>query len=143
MKDEPMKYLALALALAALGAVSAAAQPITKPFVHDLSPLKTLNGNNLFTPEANPIKPENAVSAKGAAFVETASGKRIKFLGVSLQNAACFPDSADAEALTAHLKSIGFNALRLAKFDNPAWGSYGSIFADENSTDNFGQEQLD
>lgn len=138
-----MKYLALALALAALGAVSAAAQPITKPFVHDLSPLKTLNGNNLFTPEANPIKPENAVSAKGAAFVETASGKRIKFLGVSLQNAACFPDSADAEALTAHLKSIGFNALRLAKFDNPAWGSYGSIFADENSTDHFGQEQLD
>jgi len=53
---------------------------------------------------------------KGGHFVDGA-GKRIRFLGVNLGYAGCFPEHADAERLAARLAKLGVNCVRLHSMD--------------------------
>src|SRR5579883_1085812 len=61
------------------------------------------------------------IVVKNGHFVESKTGKRIRFLGVNFAANAAFPDHDDAAQVAARLAKYGVNLVRLHHMDNP-WG---------------------
>lgn len=129
------------LCIIALCQFSAQSQDMVRSFPSALPYDRKINGEFLFSKIQKELNNDDALTVKKGHFY-TKSGKRVKLLGTTLWNAACFPDSALAVSLAERLHSLGFNAIRLAGIDNQWWGTYGSVFSDGNKTDALDPNQM-
>ncbi len=65
---------------------------------------------------------------KNGHFVESKTGKRIRFLGTNFVAKSAFPSHADAEKVAARVAKLGINLVRLHHMDNSNWGQESSIW---------------
>ncbi len=117
------------------------AQPFQRSFPALMPMDSAIHPEHLFGKFNDPITASNALMVKDGHFF-TKDGKRVRLIGTSLHNAACFPDSAMAVAIARRLAGLGFNAVRLVGIDNQWWRNYGSVFAEANDTKNFDVQQM-
>ncbi|HRI31482.1 MAG TPA: cellulase family glycosylhydrolase, partial [Candidatus Kapabacteria bacterium] len=117
------------------------AQPFQRSFPTPMPMDSVIRHEYLFGKFNAPITVSNALTVKDGHFFTT-DGKRVRLIGTSLHNAACFPDSAMAVAIARRLAGLGFNAVRLVGIDNQWWRNYGSVFAEANDTKNFDAQQM-
>ncbi len=143
MKYSLLPLLAAALALAVPIWAQAPAPPLF-PFVipwDDASPGTATDVSFL---NVKPAGAHGAIRAKDGHFVETNSGKRVRFLGVNLVGQGAFPTHADADKVAARMAKLGINLVRLHHMDNPGWGPHSNLwdakFPDHQHID---AEQLD
>lgn len=64
-----------------------------------------------------PLTSGDRVMVHNGRFWRADRSERIRFFGVNLSFAANFPDAGEAVALARHLRSLGFNAVRLHHLD--------------------------
>ncbi|HEY3330875.1 MAG TPA: cellulase family glycosylhydrolase [Capsulimonadaceae bacterium] len=118
---------ALAVALAATAGLAAADTPTvpqTFPFVipWDDSSRGTATDMSFLNPK--PAGVNGYIVSKGGQFVESKTGKPLRFFGTSITIANLFPEHADAEKVAAHLAKDGINIARLHFHDaywEPLW----------------------
>ncbi len=68
------------------------------------------------------------IQVRGSHFVESGTGRRIRFLGVNFAEVgAPFPTHRDAEKIAAHLAKYGVNLVRFLGIDD-IWDSKGTIW---------------
>jgi|APTNR8051073442_1049403.scaffolds.fasta_scaffold00749_10 hypothetical protein len=72
----------------------------------------------------NPIDEADRVSAAGGQFM--AGGAPIRFWGVNITAAACFPPPDQAPLIAARMRKMGINLVRFHHLDNPSWGGANS-----------------
>ncbi len=77
---------------------------------------------------AKPAGVNGYVVARNGHFVETNTGKRIRFLGTNFAAKDAFPSHADAEKVAARIAKLGINLVRLHHMDNSDWGQDASIW---------------
>ena len=77
---------------------------------------------------AKPAGVHGYVVAKNGHFVETNTGKRVRFLGTNFAGKDAFPSHADAEKVAARIAKLGVNIVRLHHMDNSDWGQDASIW---------------
>jgi len=77
---------------------------------------------------AKPAGVHGYVVAKNGHFVETNTGKRVRFLGVNFAAKDAFASHADAEKVAARIAKLGINLVRLHHMDNSDWGQNASIW---------------
>lgn len=135
-----MKTMTLFFCLCTIVSVSMA-QPFARSFPTPMPMDGNIKQDYLFGAVTTPITSENALTVKEGHFY-TKAGKRVRLLGTTLYNAACFPDSALAVNIARRLAGLGCNAVRLAGIDNQWWRNYGSVFAEGNDTKSFDPQQM-
>ena len=129
----PLPLLAVLLALTpALSVPPASAQaapvPARFPFVlpwDDASPGTITDVSFL---NAKPAGVHGYIAARNGHFVETNTGKRVRFLGVNFAARDAFPSHADADKVAARIAKLGINIVRLHHMDNSDWGQDASIW---------------
>ena len=143
MKHTLLPLLAAALIFAAPAGAQTPAPPLF-PFVipwDDASPGTATDVSFL---NDKPAGVHGAIIVKNGHFVETNTGKRVRFLGVNLAAQGAFPTHADAKKVAARMAKLGINIFRLQHMDNPGWGPHSNLwdakFADHQHID---AEQLD
>ncbi len=77
---------------------------------------------------AKPAGVHGCIVAENGHFVETNTGKRVRFLGVNFAAKDAFPSHADAEKVAARIAKLGINLVRLHHMDNSDWGQDASIW---------------
>ena len=77
---------------------------------------------------AKPAGVHGYIAARQGHFVETNTGRRIRFLGTNFVSRAAFPSHADAEKVAARVAKLGINIVRLHHMDNDNWGQAASIW---------------
>ena len=77
---------------------------------------------------AKPAGKHGYIIAKNGHFVETNTGKRVRFLGTNFVAKNAFPSHADAEKVAARIAKLGINLVRLHHMDNSDWGQNASIW---------------
>ena len=77
---------------------------------------------------AKPAGVHGYIIARNGHFVETNTGKRIRFLGTNFAGKDAFPSHADAEKVAARIAKLGINIVRLHHMDNSDWGQNASIW---------------
>ncbi|RMF33422.1 MAG: hypothetical protein D6747_06975 [Chlorobiota bacterium] len=92
------------------------AQPLNNPFPWTLDPLMPLTNTIL------PGQPPVTTAAKGRIAISNGKlvypdGTRARLYGVTIAGPAVFPDSSQAIAVAARLRSLGINLVRLTLFD--------------------------
>ena len=55
-----------------------------------------------------------------------AGGESVRFWGVNIVAAACFPEKDKAPAIAARMRKMGINLVRFHHLDNPSWGGANS-----------------
>ncbi len=73
---------------------------------------------------AKPAGVNGAIVVKDGHFVESKTGKRIKFLGTNFTFEANYPSHADADKIAAHIAKLGINIVRIHHHDQnnrPLW----------------------
>ncbi|MEO7719722.1 MAG: carbohydrate binding domain-containing protein [Capsulimonas sp.] len=81
-----------------------------------------------------PAGAHGKIVAKNGHFVESKTGKRIKFLATNFVAKGAFPSHADAEKVARRVAKLGINLVRFHHMDNSDWGQESSIW-DYNVTD--------
>lgn len=105
----------LPVLLAVLGAGSAVAAP-EGWFPFAVSPLDNPSASPIDLSFLNGGPASRRVTAKGAHFVDD-SGERVRFLGVNVTFAACFPEKENATRMAKRLAQLGFNVVRFHHMD--------------------------
>ena len=77
---------------------------------------------------AKPAGVNGFIVPKDGHFVESKTGKRIRFIGTNFAAKSAFPSHADAEKVAAHIAKLGINLVRLHHMDNDGWGTGTSIW---------------
>jgi len=77
---------------------------------------------------AKPAGVNGDIVPKNGRFVESKTGKRVRFLGTNFAARAAFPSHADAEKVAARIAKLGINLVRLHHMDNTGWGAGASIW---------------
>ena len=77
---------------------------------------------------AKPAGVNGGIIAKNGHFVESKTGKRIRFIGTNFAAKDAFPSHADAEKVAARIAKLGINLVRLHHMDNDGWGTGTSIW---------------
>lgn len=126
--------------------LTAALLPLTLPLFSPKAAAQTPNSTAMFpfvlpwddsTPgtltdvsflSAKPAGVHGYIVAKNGRFVETNTGKRIRFLGTNFAAKDAFPSHADAEKVAARIAKLGINLVRLHHMDNSDWGQDASIW---------------
>ncbi len=124
---KPILLFLVVLTLA-FGGVGQAQTPASFPFVlpwDDASPGTVTDVSFL---NAKPAGANGFIVPKNSHFVESKTGRRIRFLGTNFVAKAAFPAHADAEKVAARLAKLGINLVRLHHMDNPGWGAGSSIW---------------
>ncbi len=75
-----------------------------------------------------PAGVNGGIIARNGHFVESKTGKRVRFLGTNFAAKAAFPSHADAEKVAARIAKLGINLVRLHHMDNRDWGQDASIW---------------
>jgi len=78
---------------------------------------------------AKPAGVNGFIVPKGGHFVESKTGRRVRFLAINFSARQAFPDHTDAEKIAAHLAKQGYNLIRLQHLDN-AWGDAAGTLID-------------
>ncbi len=126
MKNSFLPTFAVLLALSLPGSAQV---PVNSfPFVvpwDDASP-GTLTDVSFLN--ARPAGVHGYIAAKNGHFVETGTGKRVRFLGTNFAGRDAFPSHADAEKVAVRIAKLGINLVRLHHMDNSDWGQDASIW---------------
>lgn len=104
------------LAACLLAASAPASGPEEGWFPFVMSPLDNPSGSPIDLSFLNGGPVTRRVMAKGEHFVDE-SGKRIRFLGVNITFAACFPEKENASRIARRLAQLGFNVVRFHHMD--------------------------
>jgi len=99
-----------------------ATPPTTFPFVlpwDDAAPGTITDVSFL---NAKPAGVNGDIVPKNGHFVESKTGKRIRFLGTNFAAKSAFPSHADAEKVAARIAKLGINLVRMHHMDNTGWG---------------------
>jgi hypothetical protein len=94
-----------------------AAQPLVDPFAF------VIPSNDSTTSQWLPSMPREIagshgfVRASAGGHLEFEDGVPVRFFGVGMQGSACFPDSATAVTMAAHLAKLGVNLVHFDYFD--------------------------
>lgn len=92
-------------------------------------PLSVQTGPVLGAPDLSalnqPLGPADRLVVQGRHFVRvgpdlqpgTADDRRVRLFGINVADSGAFPDAAQAQAMARHLRSLGFNAVRLHYID--------------------------
>ena len=126
-------YASLLAALLALAAPAWAQAPPAKsppmfPFVlpwDDAAPGTITDVSFL---NAKPAGVHGYIVSKQGHFVETNTGRRVRFLGTNFVSNDAFPSHADAEKVAARVAKLGINLVRMHHMDNDDWGQSASIW---------------
>lgn len=71
---------------------------------------------------AKPAGVNGDIVPKNGHFVESKTGKRVRFIGTNFAAKAAFPSHADAEKVAARIAKLGINLVRMHHMDNTGWG---------------------
>ncbi len=128
----PLAGALLALANAAWAQAPAAAStampPTMFPFVlpwDDAAPGTITDVSFL---NARPAGVNGEIVPRNGHFVESKTGKRIRFIGTNFAAKDAFPTHADAEKVATRIAKLGINLVRLHHMDNSDWGQDASIW---------------
>ncbi len=77
---------------------------------------------------AKPAGVNGRIVPKNGHFVESKTGKRVRFLGTNFAAKAAFPSHADAGKVAARIAKLGINLVRLHHMDNSDWGAGQNIW---------------
>ncbi len=77
---------------------------------------------------AKPAGKNGYIVPKNGHFVESKTGRRIRFIGTNFAAKAAFPSHADAEKVAARIAKLGINLVRMHHMDNDDWGQDASIW---------------
>ena len=77
---------------------------------------------------ARPAGVNGYITPKDDHFVESKTGKRVRFLGTNFAAKCAFPSHADAVKVAARIAKLGINLVRLHHMDNDGWGAGASIW---------------
>ncbi len=77
---------------------------------------------------SKPAGLHGAIRASGGHFVESGTGRRIRFLATNFAAKTAFPSHADAEKVALRLARLGINLVRMHHMDNDDWGQDASIW---------------
>ena len=77
---------------------------------------------------AKPAGVNGYIVPKKGHFVESKTGKRVRFLGTNFAAKCAFPSHADAVKVAARIAKLGINLVRLHHMDNDGWGTGTSIW---------------
>ncbi len=118
-----------ALAVAPARAQSkAGAQTGMFPFVLPWSDSASGTATDVSFLNTKPAGANGLIVSRDGHFVETKTGKRIRFLGTNFAARAAFPSHADAEKVAARIAKLGINLVRMHHMDNVDWGQPDSIW---------------
>ena len=120
--------LSLALTGAAWGQKPAANAPAMFPFVLPWDDATPGTATDLSFLNAKPAGVNGFIVPKSGHFIESKTGKRVRFLATNLVAKSAFPSHADAEKVAARLAKLGINLVRLHHMDNSNWGQESSIW---------------
>lgn len=99
------------------------AQPISRPYPFDMTPLDT-NLSNIFDELRGPVLPlagTNRIKLSNNGHLVDQTNDRVKLFGTSLWFNAQFLSSEDAKQLAVRLRKLGFNAVRFVYNDYFGW----------------------
>ena len=68
-----------------------------------------------------PAGANGRIVARNGQFVESETGRRVRFFGTNIAGPEAFPSHSDAIRIAAHLAKMGINIVRLHHLQNP-WG---------------------
>ncbi len=77
---------------------------------------------------AKPAGVNGSIVPKNGHFVESKTGRRVRFLATNFAALQAFPSHSDAEKVAAHVAKQGINLVRLHHMDNNWSGATGSIW---------------
>ena len=77
---------------------------------------------------AKPAGVNGSIVPKNGHFVESGTGRRVRFLGTNFAAKCAFPSHADAVKVAARIAKLGINLVRLHHMDNDGWGTGASIW---------------
>ena len=77
---------------------------------------------------AKPAGVNGYIVSENGHFVESKTGKRVRFLGTNFAAKSAFPSHADAVKVAARIAKLGINLVRLHHMDNSNWGQNASIW---------------
>ena len=118
----PLAALLLSLAGAA-HAQAPAAPPALFPFVLPWDDAAPGTATDVSFLNARPAGVNGYITARGGHFVESKTGKRVRFLGTNFAAKSAFPSHADAVRVAARIAKLGINLVRLHHMDNDSWGT--------------------
>lgn len=125
-----MKHLCLIVTGLWLAATAGAQTLDTPP----AQPLQVQTGPVLGAPDLSalnqPLGPADRLVVKGRHFLRvgadlqpgTADDRRVRLFGINIADSGAFPDADQALAMARHLRSLGFNAVRLHYIDGAPAG---------------------
>ena len=123
MNKALLPLAALLLSLAGAVSAQAPAAPASFPFVlpwDDAAPGTVTDVSFL---NARPAGINGYITARNGHFVESKTGKRVRFLGTNFAARSAFPSHADAVRVAARIAKLGINLVRLHHMDNDSWGT--------------------
>lgn len=126
--------LTLALSGAVLGQAAAASPAPMFPFVMPWDDASSGTLTDASYLNAKPAGVNGFIVPKGSHFVESGTGRRVRFLAINFSEQQAFPAHVDAEKIAAHLANQGYNLICLQHVDNN-WGSSSGTLIDASFPD--------
>ena len=77
---------------------------------------------------AKPAGKNGYIVPKNGHFVESKTGRRIRFIGTNFAAHDAFPSHADAVKVAARIAKLGINLVRMHHMDNDGWGPGATIW---------------
>ncbi len=130
----------LLVALVAVLALDAHAQPLISPFPFDLGRGTDIDTGLVPIPRVHAAA-RGRVRLSDDGHLVYADGTRCRLYGTTLQFGACFPDQATADVLAKKFRSLGYNCVRLSYLDN-TWFPGASIIGGNDATNSLSEEGM-
>jgi len=115
---------AACLLLAAPRAGRCRTAPAAFPFVIPWDDAAAGTATDVSFLNTKPAGANGRIAVRNGRFVESGTGKRVKFLGVAFTFSSAFPSHADAEKVAARLAKYGVNLVRIHFIDQNYAGSF-------------------
>lgn len=146
-----MKYFLCSIAaLLAVAAPAAAQKPAADqteqgmtPFVIPWDDAVSGTATDVSFLNTAPAGANGYIVAKQGHFVESRTGKRIRFLGTNFCFRSDFPEHADAEKIAAHLAKMGVNVVRITHEDFNTTALWDKSYKGHTRLDPAGLDRLD
>ncbi len=116
-----------AVAALALSVVCAHAQSGMFPYVIPWDDASVGTATDVSFLNEKPAGANGFIVPKNGHFVQSKTGKPIRFFGANLCDAAAFPSREDADKVAAHLAKLGINLVRFHHLQND-WGPKQTIW---------------
>lgn len=136
-----MKRLLFLLAILSISCLRLPAQTLVDPFVFVMPTYDSTHASWLPQPATDTAGAHGFVKVGSDGHLAFEDGTSARFIGVTISNSACFPDSLGAIATAARLAKLGVNMVRFDYFD---WSSSdgASILAPGTRSDTLSPSQM-